>query len=79
MILSLIISICLPFTVGEELRGRRTGKIEETKGIFGSKEPVRIWVSVDPQHIPVAIERRLKVGKISFQMEEMNVKGERSL
>ena len=47
--------------------------------IFGSEEPIKIWVSVDPQHIPVKIESKLKVGKISFQMEGVNVKEERNL
>jgi len=47
--------------------------------IFGSEEPVKIWVSVDPQHIPVKIESKLKVGKISFQMEGVNVKEDRNL
>ncbi len=41
--------------------------------IFGSEEPIKIWVSVDPQHIPVKIESKLKVGTISFQMEELAV------
>ncbi|MEJ2568176.1 MAG: DUF3108 domain-containing protein, partial [candidate division WOR-3 bacterium] len=47
--------------------------------IFGSEEPIKIWVSVDPQHIPVKIESKLKVGKISFQMEGVDVKEERNL
>jgi hypothetical protein len=41
--------------------------------IFGSEEPIKIWVSVDPQHIPVKIESKLKVGNISFQMEGLEV------
>jgi hypothetical protein len=41
--------------------------------IFGSEEPIKIWVSVDPQHIPVKIESKLKVGKISFQLEKVDV------
>jgi hypothetical protein len=44
--------------------------------IFGSEEPIKIWVSVDPQHIPVKIESKLKVGNISFQMEGLDVREE---
>jgi hypothetical protein len=47
-------------------------QVKEDK-IFGSEEPIKIWVSVDPQHIPVKIESKLKVGKISFQLEEMSI------
>jgi hypothetical protein len=43
-------------------------QVKEDK-IFGSEEPIKIWVSVDPQHIPVKIESKLKVGKISFELE----------
>jgi hypothetical protein len=46
--------------------------VKEDK-IFGSEEPIKIWVSVDPQHIPVKIESKLKVGKISFQLESMSI------
>jgi hypothetical protein len=52
-----------------------TPQVKDEK-IFGSEEPIKIWVSVDPQHIPVKIESKLKVGKISFQLEEINVLGE---
>ncbi len=52
-----------------------TPQVKDEK-IFGSEEPIKIWVSVDPQHIPVKIESKLKVGKISFQLEEINVVGE---
>ena len=47
-------------------------QIKEGK-VFGSKEPIKIWVSVDPQHIPVKIESKLKVGNISFQLEGINI------
>lgn len=47
-------------------------QVKEDK-IFGSEEPIKIWVSVDPQHIPVKIESKLKVGKISFQLEEISI------
>ncbi len=47
-------------------------QVKEEK-IFGSEEPVKIWVSIDPQHIPVKIESKLKVGKVSFQLEEVGV------
>jgi hypothetical protein len=50
-------------------------QVKEDK-IFGSEEPIKIWVSVDPQHIPVKIESKLKVGKISFQLEGLSVVGE---
>jgi hypothetical protein len=50
-------------------------QIEEGK-IFGSEEPIKIWVTVDPQHIPVKIESKLKFGKISFQVEGVGVLGE---
>ena len=43
-------------------------QIKEGK-VFGSEEPIKIWVTVDPQHIPVKIESKLKVGNISFQLE----------
>jgi hypothetical protein len=43
-------------------------QIKEGK-VFGSEEPIKIWVSVDPQHIPVKIESKLKIGNISFQLE----------
>jgi len=46
-------------------------QIKEGK-IFGSEEPVKIWVSIDPQHIPVKIESKLKAGKVSFQLEEVS-------
>ncbi|MBN1694805.1 DUF3108 domain-containing protein [candidate division WOR-3 bacterium] len=52
-----------------------TPQVKDEK-IFGSEEPIKIWVSVDPQHLPVKIESKLKVGKISFQLEEINVIGE---
>lgn len=52
-----------------------TPQVKDEK-IFGSEEPIKIWVSVDPQHLPVKIESKLKVGKISFQMEEVNLPGE---
>jgi hypothetical protein len=52
-----------------------TPQVKDEK-IFGSEEPIKIWVSVDPQHIPVKIESKLKVGKISFKMEEINLVGE---
>jgi hypothetical protein len=45
-----------------------TPQVKEGK-VFGSEEPIKIWVSVDPQHIPVKIESKLKVGSISFQLE----------
>jgi len=47
-------------------------QIKEGK-VFGSEEPIKIWVSVDPQHIPVKIESKLKVGSISFQLEGINI------
>jgi hypothetical protein len=49
-----------------------TPQVKDEK-IFGSEEPIKIWVSVDPQHMPVKIESKLKVGKISFQLEEVSV------
>ena len=52
-----------------------TPQVKEEK-IFGSEEPIKIWVSVDPQHLPVKIESKLKVGKISFQLEGLSVVGE---
>jgi hypothetical protein len=52
-----------------------TPQVKDEK-IFGSEEPIKIWVSVDPQHLPVKIESKLKVGKISFQLEEISVVGE---
>ena len=52
-----------------------TPQVKEEK-IFGSEEPIKIWVSVDPQHMPVKIESKLKVGKISFQLEGVSVVGE---
>jgi len=47
-----------------------TPQVKEGK-VFGSEEPIKIWVSVDPQHIPVKIESKLKVGSISFQLEDI--------
>ncbi len=47
-------------------------QVKEEK-IFGSEEPIKIWVTVDPQHVPVKIESKLKVGKVSFQLEEVSV------
>lgn len=47
-------------------------QVKEEK-IFGSEEPIKIWVTVDPQHIPVKIESKLKVGKVSFQLEKVSV------
>jgi len=52
-----------------------TPRVEDER-IFGSEEPIKIWVTVDPQHIPVKIESKLKFGKISFQMEELSISGE---
>jgi hypothetical protein len=52
-----------------------TPQVKDEK-IFGSEEPIKIWVSVDPQHIPVKIESKLKVGKLSFQLEGLSVVGE---
>lgn len=49
-----------------------TPQVKDEK-IFGSEEPIKIWVTVDPQHIPVKIESKLKVGSISFQLEEINM------
>jgi hypothetical protein len=49
-----------------------TPQVKDEK-IFGSEKPIKIWVSVDPQHMPVKIESKLKVGKISFQLEEVSV------
>jgi hypothetical protein len=49
-----------------------TPQVKDEK-IFGSEEPIKIWVSVDPQHMPVKIESKLKVGKISFQLEKVSV------
>jgi hypothetical protein len=52
-----------------------TPQVKDEK-IFGSEEPIKIWVTVDPQHIPVKIESKLKVGKISFRMEGVSMVGE---
>lgn len=45
-------------------------QVKEGK-VFGSEEPIKIWVTVDPQHIPIKIESKLKVGNISFQLENI--------
>jgi hypothetical protein len=55
-----------------------TPQVKDEK-IFGSEEPIKIWVSVDPQHIPLKIESKLKFGKISFQMEGVDVREESNL
>lgn len=52
-----------------------TPEVKEGK-IFGSEEPIKIWVSVDPQHLPVKIESKLKVGTLSFKLENVEVIGE---
>lgn len=55
-----------------------TPQVQDEK-IFGSEEPIKIWVSVDPQHIPLKIESKLKIGNISFRMEGVNVREEGNL
>lgn len=47
-------------------------QIKEGK-IFGSEEPIKIWVTVDPQHIPVRIESKLKVGTLCFKLEKIDI------
>ncbi|MEO0293561.1 MAG: DUF3108 domain-containing protein [candidate division WOR-3 bacterium] len=49
-----------------------TPQVKEDK-IFGSEEPIKIWVTVDPEHIPVKIESKLKFGRIRFELESMSL------
>lgn len=44
--------------------------------IFGSSEPIKIWVSTDSLHIPVKIESHLKFGTVSYLLESIELKGE---
>lgn len=43
--------------------------------IFSSKEPLKIWITVDKKHIPVKIKTRLSVGNIIFALKSIEVSG----
>lgn len=41
--------------------------------IFGSDEPIEIWVTNDSAHIPVKIQTRLKFGTVSYLLENIEI------
>ncbi len=45
--------------------------------IFGSSDPIKIWVSTDSFHMPVKIQSRLAFGTVSFLLESIESKGEK--
>ncbi|MEA1913241.1 MAG: DUF3108 domain-containing protein [candidate division WOR-3 bacterium] len=45
--------------------------------IFGSSDPIKIWVSLDSTHLPVKIKSNLSFGSISFVLESREIGEER--
>jgi hypothetical protein len=41
--------------------------------IFGSDEPIEIWVTNDSAHIPVKIQTHLKFGTVSYLLENIEI------